>query len=220
MELHDLKLALNQLDARLERQAALQMQMVRREARNTLRDTLTPLARSQTWLIVSGALFCLLGVAAWHGELRHPGGAFASGVILHVYGLLSIAAGVVIKVLVARIDYAEPVVAIQKRLAQLRRAQLWAGIVIGMPWWVLWVPLMIVVLRLLTGVDIAFFASGFLWTLTITGLAGMAATWLVYRWARFTGRQHIVRGFENAFAGEHLKRAQAQLDEITQFERD
>ncbi len=220
MELDDLKQVLNQLDERLERQAAVQLQQGRRLVRNDLRDTLKPLARSQTWLIIAGALICLLGIAAWQSELRQPGGAFVSGIILHIYGVLSIWAGVVIKVLVARIDYAEPVVAIQKRLVQLRRFHLWAGIIVGMPWWILWAPLMIALLRVLTGIDVPLFAPIFLWILAIAGVVVMAGIWLVYLWARASGRQRVVRGFENAFAGEHLKRAQGQLDEIMHFERD
>lgn len=220
MELDDLKQALIRLDRRLEEQTAVNVAQVRREARHRLEGSLRPLARGQTWLIVMGAVTAFLGVAAWHGTLDQLGGAFVSGVILHLYGIAMIVFGAVTKALIAGIDWAGPVLDIQRRLARVRKAHVWAGIVIGLTWCVLWVPALIVLFQLLFGVDIsASSPSTWLW-IAAGGLAMMAAVWLFHRWALAAGRTGIVAAFDSAFTGEHLNRARAELDAIQRFERD
>ena len=220
MELDDLKQALGRLDQRLEEQVAWQAFQARRQSRDRLEDNVQPVARGQTWLIAFGALTCLLGVSAWHGNLAHPG-AFVSGIILHVYGVLTIATGVALKVQIARIDYAGSVLTIQRRLSRVRYLFVVAGMITGMPWCVLWVPFGIALFAALFGVDItSALGPAFLWSIALFGVIGVGVPWLIYRWAKRTGRSGVVQGFEDAFTGERLKRAQAQLDEIARFERD
>jgi len=220
MELDDLKQTLVRLDRRLEEQAAVDVALVRREGRHRLEGRLRPLARAQTWLIVMGALTAFLGVGAWHGDLESPGGPFVAGLVLHGYGIAMILFGALTKALIARIDWAGPVLGIQWRLAWVRKAHVLAGHTIGLSWCVLWIPAMIVLFYLLFGVDIvAPSPSTWLW-MTAGGVAMMAAIWLFQGWARATGRTAIVGAFDRAFAGAHLSRAQAELDAIHRFERD
>jgi hypothetical protein len=220
MELDDLKTALVRLDQRLEEQAAVNIALVRREARNRLQDSLRPLGRAQTWQIVMGVFTAFIGVAAWHGTREAMGGPFFSGVILHLYGIALIIFGAVTKTLLGTIDWAGPVLSIQRRLARVRNAHVVAGIVIGLSWCVLWVPALIALAYVLTGSDIvAPSPSIWLW-LTAGGFAMMAAVWLLRGWARATGRTAITGAFDRAFTGEHLGRALAELDDIQRFERD
>lgn len=220
MELDDLKQALVRLDRRLEEQAAVNVAQVRRDARNRLQDSLRPFARAQTWLIVAGAATAFIGVAVWHGTLERMGGPFLSGVILHLYGIAMIIFGAVTKALIGGIDWAGPVLGIQRRLARVRKAHVLAGITIGLSWCVLWIPAMIALFQLLFGIDIvAPSPSTWLW-MTAGGLALMIAVGLFQHWARVTGRTAITAAFDSAFTGEHLGRAQAELDSIQRFERD
>jgi hypothetical protein len=218
MELDDLKRALALLDDRLDRQGLVQARQAGEGARHRLNDSLDALARGQTWTILWGLAMCLLGVAAWRGSLDMAPGAFVSGIVVHVFGALTIAAGAVIKALVARIDYSEPVIAIQRRVAKVQRAYVIAGIVVGMPWCFLWVPFMIVLFRALFGVDFSAADPWLMIELTGAGMLAMAATWLVYRRAKLAGRVGPIHGFEKIFAGRHLIRAQARIDAIAAFE--
>lgn len=219
MEPDDLKRALALLDNRLDRQGLVQARQASEGGRHRLNDSLGALAHGQTWTILWGVAMCLLGVAAWRGSLHAAPGAFVSGIVVHIFGALTIAAGVVIKVLAARVDYSEPVIVLQKRVAKVQRAYVIAGMVVGMSWCFLWVPFLIVLFRAFFGVDVS--ASDPLLMLELTGIGvlGMAATWLVYRWAKWTGRVGVVHGFERVFAGGHLVRAQARIDAIAAFER-
>lgn len=220
MELDDLKQVLTRLDRRLEEQAALDVSRVRREARHDLEHGLRPLARAQNWLIAIGVVTAFLGVAAWHGTLDRPGGPFVAGVAMHAYGIAMILFGAITKALISGIDWAGSVLDIQRRLARVRKAHVVAGMVIGLTWCVLWIPAMIVAFHLLFGVDIvAPDPATWLW-MTVGGVAMMGAVWLVHFWARATGRTRITAAFENAFTGEHLRRAGDELDAIANFERD
>jgi len=220
VELDDLKQALDRLDNRLESQAASAARHFRRETGDRLRDSLRPLSRAQTWTIIMGAVTAFIGVAAWHGARHSLGGLFASGVILHAYGVAAILFGAIIKALIGRIDASGPVVVIQKRLAGLRKVHVLAGVVVGLSWCLLWVPATIALFGLLFGIDISAQAPALWLWLAAGGAAAMLATWLAYRWARASGQTRVAGAFENAFTGEHLRRAQTELDEIAHFERD
>lgn len=226
MELDDLKQALTRLDKRLEAQANVDLANARAAQRNRAADGLRPLARGQIGLIVSGVITAFIGVAAWHGSAFSTGGIdghigpFVSGIILHVYGVVMILFGVLVRVLLSSLDWAQPVVAIQRRLAKVRRAYVLAGIVIGLTWCVLWMPAMVAGFHLLFGIDIVAPSPGtWLW-LGASGLGLMAAVGLLYLWASATGRTAITGGFARAFTGAPLARTQAELAAIGAFERD
>lgn len=220
MELDDLKQALIRLDRRLEEQTAVNVAQVRREARSRLEESLRPLGRAQTWLIVTGALTTFVGVAVWHGTRGTISGPFVSGVILHLYGIAMIVFGAVTKVLIAGIDWSGPVLEIQRRLARVRKAHVLAGIVIGLSWCMLWIPALIALAQFLFGVDIfAPSPSTWLWMMA-GGLGLMIAAGLFQYWAGVTGRTAVSAAIGRAYTGEHLARAQAELDSIQRFERD
>lgn len=226
MELDDLKQALTRLDKRLEAQANVDLANARTAQRNRAADSLRPLARGQIGLIVSGVITAFIGVAAWHGSAFSSGGIdghigpFVSGIILHVYGVAMILFGVLVRALLSSLDWAEPVVAIQRRLAKVRRAYVLAGIVIGLTWCVLWMPAIVAGFYLLFGVDIVAPSPGtWLW-LGASGLGLMAVVGLLYAWASASGRLGITAAFGRSFAGEPLARAQADLAAIGAFERD
>jgi len=226
VELDDLKQALARLDKRFEDQAALDLANTRRAVRNRAADGLAPMARGQIGLIVSGAITALLGVATWHGAAFSAGGIsghigpFVSGILFHAYGVAMIMFGVIIRLLISNVDWAAPVLSIQRRLAKVRRAYVLAGIIIGLTWCVLWMPAMVMAFFLLFGADIVAPSPGtWLW-LGASGLGLMALVGLVFLWAKATGRTAITGGFDRAFAGERLNRAQDDLAAIGAFERD
>ena len=219
METDDLKRALALLDQRLDRQGLVQTLHAGKAERDRLNDGLDRLARGQSWTIIWGVVMCLLGVAAWRGSLQTAPGVFVSGIVVHIFGVLTIAAGAVIEALIARIDYSDPVVVLQRRVAEAQRAHVIAGMVVGMPWCFLWVPFMIVLYTVLFGVDISASDPSLMLELTGMGILGMVVTWLVYRWAKMTNHAGLIHGFENVFRGGQMMRVQERIDTIAAFEQ-
>jgi hypothetical protein len=122
----------------------------------------------------------------------------------------------------ASIDYAEPVVAIQKRLEGLRirriRATVWTLLFAPL----MWVPLLVVVLRGLFRVDIYAVAapSWFLANL-LFGLAVIpVGILLARRYGDVFERSSRARSLADAIAGRSLAAALDALDTIRRFEGD
>ena len=137
---------------------------------------------------------------------------------MHAYGALLIVLGARTIGLARRLDYAAPVVAIQKQLGELTRWYVWCGLAIGPVWWLLWMPCFIV-LAALAGVDVLARAPGFFASWTVYGLVGLLLTWAAYRWSR-TVWPALARHMDDAATGTSLRRARIVIDEVERFERE
>jgi hypothetical protein len=91
--------------------------------------------------------------------------------------------------------------------------------VAGLPWWFLWVPILMV-LAALVGVDLAARAPGLVWGGMAVGAAGLLGTWCLHRWSRRPGQARLAGAVDDAVTGRSLRRAQAQLDELRRFEQE
>jgi hypothetical protein len=149
--------------------------------------------------------------------------AFASvivaGVILHAYGVLTIIGAGVVLAQLARIDHAAPVVEIQKQLARTRTLYVRSGMVAGLPWWFLWVPILMVLVGL-GDVDLLASAPSLVWGGLGIGAAGLLGTWWFHRWARRPERAGLGRKVDDSLTGGSLRKAMAQLQEVRRFEQD
>ena len=217
MELDDLKSAWQILDRRLETQTALQLHVFREGKLDKLRGSLRPLVWGQVAQIVFGALMIVLGVACWAQNPDVPM-LFGAGLSLHVYGVVAIIFAGVTLGRIGRIDYAAPVLAIQKQLAQLRRTYILNSLCAGLPWWLLWIIAPMALLGL-AGVDIASRAPEFVWISLAVGAAGLLATLWSLRWAQDPRRPRLASLVDASMTGASLRKARRFLDEIAQFER-
>lgn len=218
MELDEMKAAWKTLEHRLERDSALNLQLLRDRRLDKARSSLRPLFLGQLVQMGFGLLFVLLAAALWG---TRPGSAalIAAGVAVHVYGVATIAcAGVVLGGL-WRIDYAAPVLAIQKQLARVRRRYLLSGWIAGLPWWCLWVAV-VMVLAGLAGVDVYARAPVFVLVNLGIGVLSWVGTWAFHRWSRRPERAQLGERIDAAVAGGSLRRAGEQLDELERFERE
>ena len=220
MELDDLKQALSVLDRKLDRQVAIQEQALQQRRRPAIARSLRPLAHGQIVQAIAGILSILLGVAAWRGDMDQMGGLFVSGVLVHVYGVAMVAAAILTRAAVARVDDSGPVLEIQRRLAELRRLNIRVGYVLGMSWWFLWVPFLIVFFRVAFGADLYALNPAMAQLLVSFGVIGLAACAALHRWAVKTGRARLAGLFDDALMGTSLRRAETHLAEISRFERD
>lgn len=222
MELDELKSAWQALDRRLERQDAINLQLFKDRKLEKVRRSLRPLFWGQLMQILFGIPFVVLGVAFWteHRDVFH---LLAAGLSVHLYGVLSIAFGGITMGLLSRVDDSAPVLQIQKRLAKLRRFYVVSGLILGMSWWVFPIPLGMTIVGLI-GVDLYAIAPRAIWIGLTCGFAGLALTWLTLwglrRWADRTGRLSVLKRCDESAAGESIRNAQRNLDEIAQFERE
>ncbi|MBX3690931.1 serine/threonine protein kinase [Dokdonella sp.] len=222
MENDDLKAAWQTLNRRLEREDANNLGLLREKKLDRTRSSLRPLFWGQVAQALFGVPFILFASLLWMRAHALPEGlpltALIAGIIVQVYGIATVAfAGETIR-RIREIDYAAPVVAIQKQLAALRRTYIISGMVAGLPWWFLWVPLL-AVLAGLGGVDLHAKAPGVIWIGLGLGAAGLLATAWFHRWSRDPARPRLARVMDAAVTGASLRRARAQIEELERFER-
>ena len=153
MEPDELKHIWQAMGRQLERQEAINLQLFRERKLARARGSLRPLFWGQVVQILFGCLFLLLATLFWSVG-PHPAHVVLAGIVVHAYGIGTIIVAGMTLGAIRRIDYAAPVVAIQKQLASLRRLYLVNGMVAGLPWWFLWVPGLLV-LAALGGLAIA-----------------------------------------------------------------
>jgi serine/threonine-protein kinase len=214
MELDDLRQAWQALDRRMAEHNALRLDELRERKLSRVGRSLRPLAWGQVATMAFGIALVLLGVDTWTGH-RDQTALFVSGLVVHAFGVLTIIAGGSTLAMINRIDYAAPVLAIQHQLLRLRRGYLAWGAIVGLPWWLLWLPVLVCLSKrnLLA-------APGVLAGSLAIGVLGLLATWAFYRWTRGPGRERLARAMDDSAAGRSLVRAQASLDELRRFERD
>ena len=215
MELDEMKLVWQTLGAKFEQQHALNLQMFRDRRLDKLRRGLRPLVWGQAIQMIVGAIGLLVLAPIWTAHWRDPA-VLISGVVLHAYCIGLIVIGAMVQSWIARIDYGAPVLVIQRQLLRLRRVYSVAGAVaVGLPWWFLTAPLLVVLSR----GEIMRNAPSAIWIQLAIGAAGLLATFWFYRWAHRPQRAGFARKLDDSTTGSSIRRAQAALDEIARFER-
>lgn len=219
MEPDELKAAWQALNHRLERQTALDLQLLRERRLDRLRGSLRPLFWGQLLQILLGVALALLGIACWKNNL-HAAGYLATGIVLHAFGIANAALGGITLGLIGGIDHAAPVLAIQKRLTLLRKFYLFGAVLLGLPWWIMWV-LVVIAFAGLDGHPPHAGTPGWVWINLAVGALGMLATWGLYRWSHADPkRAKLAKWMDDAVSTAGLRKAQALLDEVRGFERD
>lgn len=217
MELDDLKLAWQDLDRRLEVRNAIDLELLRDRKRDKMKSGLRPLQFGQFGQILFGLVFIALAALLWSNTPDAPSVVIA-GVIVQLYGIVCIAFAGNTLGRIGRIDYAAPVLDIQRELAEVRKAYVVSGMVAGLPWWFLWLPVLMVLFALL-GVNLYAHAPAVVWSGIGTGIVGLLATFGLYRWSRDPRRPRLFRFVENSMTAASLRKAQAQLEELARFEQ-
>ncbi len=223
MNIDALKQGLAALDQRLDEEIPLDAATLAQRARGRVRRSLLPLAGGQIVQGLVGGLVTVLGVTAWRSDLAHPGALFASGLLVHAYGILMIAFAVATWVHVSRINEAGPLLEMQARVTRLRRLTLVSGYLLGASWWLLWLPFAVVLVKVVSGVNV--FEFGFDlglwgWITLITSIGGYVGMWLFHRWAHRNGRERLAARLDDILTGAGVRDAQRWMNEIASFTRD
>ncbi|MFT3789732.1 MAG: hypothetical protein QM741_01375 [Rudaea sp.] len=141
MQLDDLKLAWQALDRQLERRFALDLHAFKATRLDRLRAGLRPM-QAGLWLrILFGAALIAASAATWPNYWQYPV-IVVCGAAVQIYGIATCALSGRALWLIHEIDYAAPVLRIQQELARLRAFHLRSSFWLGNAWWVLWVPLL------------------------------------------------------------------------------
>lgn len=219
MELDELKQAWQALGDKLDRQHRMERLRLREERGRRLRSGLRPLVWGQALQMAAGVLLTIWGAAFWSAH-AHSAHLLAFGLALHLYGIALVVCGAWVQSCVAGIDYAAPVLALQRRLAALRRAYVRGGLAVGLAWWLLWMPALAAILMSLFGVDLYRNAPSMFVYGGAVGVAGLLASAWFLRWSRNPARPRLRRAVDDGVAGASVRRAEAVLEEIERFERE
>ncbi|MFT3756900.1 MAG: serine/threonine protein kinase [Pseudoxanthomonas sp.] len=218
MEPDDIKTAWHDLGEQLERHQAIQFQLLRERKLDRMQRSLRPLFWGQVLQMLLGVGMIVLGVACWQRNLHLPGYLIA-GIVVHAYGVACIALGGITLGLIGTLDPAAPVLKIQKQLTTLRRFYAFNGMAVGLPWWVMWLPVVLAFAGLRDNPPQGSTPT-WIWINLGVGLTGLLATWWFHRWSRSPKRPRLAKRMDDTVTGSSLRRAQAQLDELKSFEDD
>lgn len=138
MELDDLKTAWRDLERRLEESEANARALRRDIKMDRARSTLRRLSWGQALLAAIWIAVIVIVALFWieHGATPH---LLLAGASLYLYALIGILSCAVQILWIASIDYAAPVVTLQRKLAILRKVRIWNQILLCLPMWALWV---------------------------------------------------------------------------------
>lgn len=217
MEHDDLKSAWQSLEARMARSDAVQLALLRETRMNRARGHLRMLKLGHWLQCALGLGLIALGVACWTRNTDVPG-LLAAGLALHAFGVLNILGGTLTLVLAARVDYSAPVLTIQRQLAALLRAYALNATVCGLPWWIMWLPVVVAVAGLGDVPRGAGTPGWIVWSLAISAI-GLVVTWLYgLRHRRRLLRTDAGTSTSCGDGADGIRRSQRVLAEIAEFE--
>lgn len=217
MVLDDLKPAIADLDRKASQAHSLSVAVYKGQKLDRTRASLRPVLWEHAGQIVLGVLIALIVGPFWWNHRAEPE-LLISGLVLHAYAVLMIALGTRVIVLIRTLQLDAPVIQIQRALSRLRRSYVMTGFVVGMPWWLLWIPSAIVVFGFDPVVDVS---RAWLGINLLVGVLGIVGTLWFFRhlWTVPVDSERR-RGVEESAAGLSFKNAQGFLEEIARFERE
>ncbi|MGH8094949.1 MAG: hypothetical protein ACREIF_16000 [Chthoniobacterales bacterium] len=217
-ELDDLKSVWQSLNRNLERQNALALHQLREKKLTSFRSAFRSLRIGQVVQLIGGALLSVFAGSFW---VNHLGVAHLMiyGISLHAYGVMLIVFAARDLYLIQRLDFAAPVLALQKQIADLRTWHLRAGWWFGAAGCFIWIPLLFVIFYRL-GADVWVRNPDVVGWNVLSGFVCLGIFHGIVRWSRRPGKDRFARNLEESAAGHSVKRAQSLLEEIAQFERE
>lgn len=214
MELDELKQAWHSMEQRLERQQALNVQLLTESRVDRAKRHLRWLLLGQCAQLALGVLATVLSARFWIANHEVPA-LLAAGLAGHAWGVLVVCSAVVELLLVTRIQYAQPVVTVQRYLAILRRWRTRVAPWLGLPFLLACMLGPMLLAALGAPVPTAWVVGNLVACL---GLA-IAAVWF-YRWSHRPGREALARRIDDFLGGDSLRRATERLEELAEFERE
>lgn len=216
MDINEIKHAWDAMNRRIEQQDTFINNHLYQKHLDKSRNALWPLFVGQIVQLLAGVSLIILGLTSWQSSLNVTH-IFISGLVIHVYGILmTILSGIMLGK-IRSIDYSAPVIEIQQKLAKLRFFYIVSSRLLGLSWWVLWVPFAITLFAVTFGVDMYSRMPLALTISLVFGALGLIATWLFHRWTKHPSRTNLRSKLDKAETGTSLRRAQEMVNELARF---
>lgn len=221
MELDDLKAAFADLERRvIDVEAAVRRGPEIRRRWNAMRRPLIVLGLFQTLSTIFG-LYIIARIAPFWIANRHEPAMLLSGIVVHLYGVAVVCGSVLQLLMIARTYYTDAVVPFQRRLSELLRVRVVTGWIAGLPWWILWMLLIIIVVKAETGLNLYVLRPGWVFGSLLVGVIGMVVTFTTWqRWSRNPPASPFLRSLVAGSDGPSLDRINRRLAELDQFARE
>lgn len=220
MELDEVKQALRAMEKRLAHESSLNLEARLERRRARVQAGLWPLCLTHGAEILLGLLLALAVGPFWVSRLDQPH-LLIAGLLVHAYAVAMIALGGRALALLLTLDFGAPVVAVQQRLARLRRAYVRSGLIIGLPWCFLWIPFGMLFFEM-QGFDVysEFARTWFLSNVIVSGVVMLVALWLSRGlWYRPSDAAEA-RALEETWGGRRVLSVQRFLAELEEFAKE
>ncbi len=220
MEIEEMKKLWSQSNRSLETSLRLNTTLLRQWNLRKADTSLERLSRGIIFELIANVLAIVL-LGSFAAAHVHEPRFLIPALVLDIY-TIALAAGSGRQLArISAVDYDAPVLAIQKNLADLRlrriRTTLWTLLFAPL----MWVPLLIVALRGIFGVDI--YAAGATWFVAnaVFGLAVIPlAIFIAKRYGSRIASHTPLRWLADEIAGRSLAAGLGRLDAIRRFEKD
>ncbi len=217
MELDDLKASWQSVDRRMNQLASINLSLVTDNQTRKARWRLLPVLIGALINIAAGGWLVSVCARFWSMHLDTPS-ALISGIVLHLGGLGIVIAGVVQLLIVARINFAQPVIEMQRYLALLHA---WEVRSFGWLWlgaWLAWPAALVAGAMSIAGVDLWARAPGIVIVNVLVSVAAVVGFIALHRRARRGGR--LGAWLDRVLRNNSIERARSALAEIDRFSRE
>jgi hypothetical protein len=217
MELDELKASWQRLDRRVQELTAINRRLVFDTVIRKARWRLAPVIAGAVANVIIGAFFAVTSGAFWTAHLDSPP-VLVSGIAMHLLGIMFIVIGIGRLALARRVDFARPVLEIQRSLASLQQWEAWSFHAAWAGCCAIPLAIAISITMAALGANFRERASGYLLVNLVVWVAVAAAPLLLYVVSRRRGGKFAAR--MDAFLTSHsISRARALIDEIDEFAR-
>mgnify|MGYP001823265793 CR=1 FL=1 len=219
MELNELKQAWQNMEQELQAQKRISAKLLAERTSSGLEASLRPLFRWQVVQIVIGVCLSALAGQFWVARADQTS-LLVAGIIVHIYAIALIINGARVLMRFKEIDLSASVTTLQRRVARLEQTYVRSGWILGLPWWVLWIPVALMLLEMI-GIDISRVpASSWMPGSIAFGILGMLLTVIGFQWARRSTRPGVRERVERMASGVNIDKAKRLLADVERFEQE
>ncbi len=221
MELDDLKQKWVDHDRRLNQHIRLNTHLLNLSGRSKAKTAMRRLSR-WLWFEVLLDFAVLLWLGSFIAGHVDQARFFLPAAAIHLSVILLLVAGIHQIISIAQIDYAAPIVKIQRRLEELRVWRLRVTMLALLLAPLLWTPLLVVTLKSLFNVNVYAVVTGAWLAANLAfGLAVIfLAVWVSRRYADRIKRFPFVQKLMSDITGQSLKSASRFLNSLADFEEE
>lgn len=221
MNFDDIKNQWSAFDKKLDNSIKLNTLLLKEVSLNKTNSYLRRLSLSiYIELILSFFVLMILGNFMWNNlqEIKF----LVPAISLDLFVIFLVHSGVRQLIAINSIDFSEPIITNQKKLESLKVRRINETKMVFLVSPLLWVPLLIVIVRAITGLDpYSIFSASWLVGNLLFGLAVIPLVlWLSKRYSHRFQNSPLIRGIMNDIAGHSLNEAISFLNKLSKFEEE